>query len=208
MKRHILHRGLAGGSLATLLASGVAIAAPSSTTDGLSPFPSSLPARCQPLARVPSSARTSAPDMAAHVSVAMCMAETALAGVTPDATGAATGAAIDASVERLDAAIAPSISILDQVIRLGDPYFVLLAQNAEQDLYSGLVVRMRGADRGATAADPTLETRLLPWESKAHVAAEAVVDLSREHPELAKADAVMANIIRDDTALVGQVASN
>lgn len=119
---------------------------------------SSLPTRCRALTVVPPSARISAPELAAHVSVASCMAEEAMSGLAlwPDA----------ASIAALDAAAAPSLAMLDDVIEYGDARWMLVAEEAKADLLFGMIVRMRVVtdDPGDREA---LDAMLAPWLNEA-----------------------------------------
>src|SRR5215471_5690543 len=104
---------------------GLAAAAPV-----LAPLPRTQPARCEPLAKLPASATIPGPALAAHVSVATCMAVIAMNEIVP--------APDDASIARLNAAIAPSMALLDSVIGTGDPYWMIVAQDAKRGLYVGM----------------------------------------------------------------------
>jgi hypothetical protein len=113
-----------------------------------------LPERCRPLAAVPVSAVISDPDFAAHVSVASCLAEEALA--------AAPMRADAAGVAALDRAVAPALAILDDVIGHGDAHWRAFGEAAKADLYRGLAVRLRASvpsagDRSA------IEALVAPW---------------------------------------------
>jgi len=113
-----------------------------------------LPERCRPLAAVPQSATIPDPDFAAHISVANCSAEEAMAKLTPHAD--------QASMAALEAAAAPSLAILDDVIAHGDVRWSQMATDARSDLLVGMVVRMR-----IVANDPSdrdgLEAKLARW---------------------------------------------
>ncbi len=119
---------------------------------------SNLPARCRALAVVPPSARISDPDFGAHVSVANCMAEEAMSGLAlrPDV----------ASIAALDAAAAPSLAVLDDVIEHGDAGWMLVAEEAKADLLFGMVVRMRIVT-GDSGDHEALDAMLAPWLNEA-----------------------------------------
>jgi hypothetical protein len=151
-------------------------------------LPGDLPAQCQPLAEIPASARTPGPGTAAHISVANCVAEVAMNQLTvrPD---------ID-SLAELGAAVAASMDMLDDVIRLGDPYWNVIAQNAKHDLYVGMIVRTRVSLDGDVSAHEELEAELAPWRDDASRAIDAIAAIAVEDPTLAKRDAVIADIVR------------
>lgn len=148
-----------------------------------------LPARCRPLAVVPPSARSSDPDLAAHVSVANCLAEEAMAGLVlgPD----------PASIAALDAAAAPSLAILDDVLEHGDVRWEPVADAAKADLFYGMVVRLRIAtEQGDGGA---LEARLVPWldqASQADLRRERAVARRLEHDRDMR-DAARAEVAAD-----------
>lgn len=175
-------------ALVLCTSAGLASAAPAPPT-GLAPLPTSLPPRCQPLAHVPASATIPGPTIAAHVSVANCLAE--------DAMNALSLSPSAASIAQLNAAVAPSLALLDGVIRTGDPYWELVAQDAKRDLYSSMIVRVRRtlpADDASARA--SLEPRLTAWQASESRAETAMADLGRAHPDLARRDAVVAGIAR------------
>ena len=147
-------------------------AGPSAAPNGSSLRPlvvSELPERCKQLADVPASATISDPAFAAHVSVANCRAEEAMAQVAlrPDAV----------SIAALDAAARPSVEILDDVIAHGTARWRLLADTAKADLYRGMAVRMRVAMSGREA--PTsVEASLTSWLDRASRASHDASDVA------------------------------
>ena len=148
-----------------------------------------LPAGCRTLARVPASARTSDPDFAAHLSVASCMAETAMAGIalSPD----------DAGIAALNAAAAPSVTILDDVIAQGDPRWKLIAEESLGDLDVGMMVRLRTVGSSDANARAQLEPKLTPWRDHAEQAFREVAAIAAAHTDLVNKDAVVASAIRE-----------
>jgi hypothetical protein len=166
---------LAGFTSIGILAATLAQAAPpDEARSPLQPIAiAELPAHCQALAVTSPSARIVDPDFAAHISVANCLAEDAMAklALQPD----------PASVAALQAAAGPSLAILDDVIDHGDPHWKLLADMAKADLYTGMVVRMRVAN-----SDPLdhakLEPRLVPWLDGASRATEQARELALTEP--------------------------
>ena len=166
---------------------GVATAAPVSSPK-LAPLPQALPKRCEPLAQLPASATIPGPALSAHVSVARCMAMVAM--------GEIVAAPDDASIARLNAAVAPSIVLLDSVIGAGDSYWVMVAQDAKRGLYIGMIVRVRASlvDADSRAHD-ALEVKLAPWQTEVSRATRAIIELDRSDPELAKRDPVVAGVL-------------
>lgn len=173
----------------------VALSPSASASPRLSPFPSSLPAQCVPLSLVPRSATIALPNIAAHVSVANCLAETAMNGamITPDSS----------SVARLNDAVRPSLAMLDEVIALRDPYWTAIAEDAKRDLFESLVVRERVS---ALIPDLTLETALMPWQERAKESRDAIAKVIHDQPSIASRDAVIANVVRDTERTDARVA--
>lgn len=150
-----------------LLVTAIVISSSSAFANPLAPLPAKLPNNCASLAVVPASATIPGPTLAAHVSVANCLAEAAMNALTisPDAL----------SISRLDAAVAPSVAILDDVISTGDPYYKKVAQEAKLDLYDSMIVRERASrTKSDVASIDALETKLDPWRALADRAANAI----------------------------------
>jgi hypothetical protein len=165
---------------------GSAAAAPVSPK--LAPLPRTLPERCEPLAKLPASATIPGPALAAHVSVATCMAVVAMNEIAP--------APDDASIARLNAAVAPSLALLDSVIGFGDPYWMIVAQDAKRGLYVAVLVRERSSLREADAhARNALELKLTPWLTEVLRATAAITELAQSDPELARRDPLVAGIV-------------
>jgi hypothetical protein len=181
-----MHRILIGGIVSALFATvSIATAAPSET---LAPFPQPLPARCELLAQVPASATIPGPALGARVSVASCIADIAMSEIVPTPD--------DASIARLNAALAPAIALLDNVIRIGDPHWKVIAQDAKRSLYLGAIYRERASLTNADhPARDALEAKLAPWQAEVSRATVAIVELGRSDPELAKRNAVLAGIM-------------
>lgn len=185
-----MHHLTLSSALAILVTAGTAAAAPASK--GPPPLPAHLPPGCQPLAAAPPSAKVEGPILAAHLSVASCLAEHALAAltVTPD----------DASIAAMRQAVAPAEAILDGVIAVGDPYWTLLAEDARRDLAVGLAVRVRTSLAGDDpAARLALEDRIAPWLADAASAAQVMAALGKAHPDLATRDPVVAGALGRST---------
>jgi len=199
-QERVMHRLSLGLIPALVLGASVASAAPVSVP-GLATLPNAGPANCVALARVPSSALIPGPALAAHVSVANCMAEAAMnaLALTND----------EASIAKLDGAVASSIELLDNVIRIGDPYWKVVAEDAKRDTYVGMIVRERiTIPKGDVIARAALELELAPWQAEAKHATEAIAELSHEQPTLTRRDPMIAGIIgrAGDAHRTGQVA--
>jgi hypothetical protein len=181
-----MHRFIFAGIVSCLGLAATAASAAPATPPGLAPLPRTLPPRCQPVAQIPASARIPDPALGAHISVANCMAEVAMNAldVQPDA----------ASIARFDAAVAPSLAMLDNVIRVGGPYWNVIAEDARRDLYVGMIVRERQSVTDAASRED-LEARLGPWQDGAARSIDAIAALARSNPELARRNAVIGYVI-------------
>lgn len=176
-----MHRLVLSASFATLVLGVTAASAAPATVPGLAPLPASLPERCAAVAHVPPSATIPGPALSAHVSVANCLAESAMNALTLSSD--------DASIAALDHAVAPSLAILDNVIRVGDPHWKVIAEDAKRDLYVGMIVRERATVPGSdVAARSTLEPKLARWQSDAQDAIAAIEQLRHANPRLAQRD--------------------
>ncbi len=159
--------------LTIVLGASVASASPA-----LARLPSKMPARCVPLAVIPASATISGPAFSAHVSVANCLAE--------DAMNAAAASPDDAAIARLDAAVAPSLAILDDVIRVGDAPWRLAAEKAKRDIYVSMIVRERITVPGIdVAGHAALEPKLARWQREETEADTAIAQLTSPAPQTA-----------------------
>ena len=158
-----------------------------------------IPERCKPLTK-----QASAPDLAlaysTRIALASCMAERAVAPLALCDCGA--------SVMAIDAAVAPALALLDDVIASAEPALQVIAEDTLGQLHAGFAVRMRatlpavgpsaGADELALRdmRAKTLEAQLAPWHEAAMASFEHVVELAKAHPELAR-NAAAATAIRD-----------
>lgn len=166
---------------------------------GLSPLPSQLSTRCARLAQIPRSSEIALPVFAAHVSVANCTAEEAMnrLSLAPD----------DASIDRLNTAVAPSIAMLDEVISAGSPYWKMVAEDAKRDIYVGMVVRMRSSIPDADLAKhDALEPKLARWIDEGEKSRSAVTALAGQHPEVSGRDVVVAGIVERNSTTRSRVA--
>lgn len=171
--RHAFLAGVVPLALSTLAVAQPAPSAPGARSQ-LRPLPiSELPERCRELATVPASALIAEPDLAAHVSVASCRAE--------DAMGQLALRRDMPSIAALDAAVQPSLQILDDVIEHGTARWQLIAGVAKADLYRGMVVRMRNVVPGGNAPG-NFEATLTTWLDGASRASREAADIGRREP--------------------------
>lgn len=119
---------------------------------------------CKDLASVPADATAPQLQLAAKITLANCTAEANFAQltVTPD----------DAGMQALAAAAKPSIDLLDDVIRSGDPTMTPIARAARADLYQGMAVRMRDS---IPPVNMTTTGGLLAAHDNEHAAIEAKI---------------------------------
>ena len=202
-------RIVSGVSLASLaMLAGTAAADPLHALDE-----GKVPPGCRTLEGSP--APTFQLQLARRISVATCMA-----GIQLDAAQRTlhdTGAAIEA----LGDAVSPSITLLDEVIQVGDPAAAIVAERAKGDLYIALAVRLRNT---IPPIDPTTVGIALQKHDDAHAAIEPAVrpwiqagdraflhatQLAQAHPELTPNPVLTAALqisteMLDDTrAIVG-----
>ncbi len=176
-------------SFAPVLCFGASIASATPVVvAGLPPLPQILPTRCEPLSRVPASATIPGPMIAAHISVANCLAEVAMNELI--------FAPNTASIEQVDGAVASAVALFDDVIRLGEPYWTVIAQDAKRDLYLGMVIRERASLlAGDPAAHAVLESKLGPWKDDAARAQAAIASVVKANPELGQRDPVIGHAV-------------
>lgn len=147
----------------------------------------------------------------------------ATAAVSPDARLAYATCLADASASKLslidghesvlalEAAIAPSLGLFDEVIALATPSYQLLAHHAKLRVYLAMAGRMlasvpQPAQSTSAAAElaasrrQIVELMIEPWREQIRVDAQAVIDLAKKHPELAK-NRVAANAILESRKL-------
>jgi hypothetical protein len=156
------------------------------------------PARCRPMIK-----RTQAPSMtqqlAARIALASCIAEAAVQPLQ----------LIDGpeSVLAIEEAVKPAFALLDNVIDVGDAGVKIIALRTRADLYGQMSAKMRmsvpplvtNTPEAAALHDTRkqiVEGMIEPWRELARSNHQAIVDLGRHHPELAK-NAVARTAIRD-----------
>jgi len=158
-----------------------------------------VPESCKPLAKQ-ALAQSLTAALTARVSLATCMADRAIAPLVLCDCGE--------SILAVDAAIAPAIAVLDNVIEVGDPAMQVIGEHAEGKLYAGFATRLLATlpSPGPGASDTelalrdlrkqALEAQLAPWREAAMTAFQHVVEIARSHPEAAS-NATAASAIRD-----------
>jgi hypothetical protein len=172
--------------------------------------PQTVPDACKPLMK---SARSPNLPVAvpARISLASCMADRAVSSLSLcDCAD---------SIQALDAAVAPAIAILDDAIAAGDPAAQVIGEHTEGQLYAGLSIRLHATvPRVNPGASPeevalhdvrteTLEAQLAPWREAANTAFQAVIEVAKAHPDVAR-NPVVATAVRDsEQRLAADVAS-
>jgi hypothetical protein len=114
-----------------------------------------------------------------------------------------------ASIERVNEAIAPMMATLDAVIEQGDAYAQLVAAYTKGDLLFGLQQRLRDAvpsmnEQMSLAAiqdieqrHRALEPKLSPWRREGNTAFLRVIAMGQANPRLTKDNPVVQYMIRD-----------
>jgi hypothetical protein len=188
--------------LASLCVAASAHASPAKTVLA----PQLLPAQCRLVAEVPASAQIQRPVFEAKISTADCLAIVALRKATDQHT--------QAGVVSLEAALAPSLALLDDTIANGDPESQIIATNAKADLLVGLDVYLAGSvSRVGTMTGTDLaeylrridEAHLLarPWRERGVAAYHDVDRLvhTATGQELAGSNSAIMFIAREATRL-------
>jgi hypothetical protein len=169
-----------------------------------------VPPPCSALAR-----QALAPNLpaalSARISLAGCMSEQAIAPIALCDCGE--------SIAAIDAAVAPAIAILDDVISNADPATQVIAEHAEGQLYAGFVQRLIatlpaiGAGAGEAEVSlremrrQTLEAQLGPWRETAMTSFQHVVELVKQHGELTRNPAVASAARDSEQRLAATVAT-
>ncbi|MGE0404347.1 MAG: hypothetical protein AB7T06_46995 [Kofleriaceae bacterium] len=174
-----------------------AVAAPSAP-DGTADPLANLPKKCEPFVK-----RMATPNatiaMSARISLATCMADVRLAPLELLDT--------QESMLEVEAAIAPSFGLLDDVIARGDQQHQLLAHHAKMIVVQQAATRMLASV--PPAAQPTVEAAQLrdsrralveqmiqPWRQQIADEARAANAIAKANPALAK-NASVAIALRD-----------
>jgi hypothetical protein len=163
-----------------LLCSMVAVANAQSTTPTVEPR--TLPAPCRTVAEVPGDAATITAHLDATISAANCTAMNHLHALKLTAT--------QASADAIDAAIAPSLQLLDLVVHNGDLPAQIIAQHAIGDVYQGATTAMRATGREGDAFTGR-------WQLKAQAAYSEAVRLGEQIPDRVGTNGVLAFAVSD-----------
>jgi hypothetical protein len=163
--------------------------------------------RCKPLAK-----RAAVPSLAQQLS-----ARIALAGCIADARIEPLSL-IDGqeSVLAIQEAVQPAFAMLDEVVDAGDASIKVMALRAKADLYGQMSMKMMNTVPGATNTTPEAaslrETRrqivdgmVAPWRERMRESHQAIVDLGKKHPELAR-NPVVQTAIRESERQLAQLA--
>jgi hypothetical protein len=155
-----------------------------------------LPERCKVLAK-----RTTVPSLVQQLS-----ARIALATCLADARGSALQL-IDGpeSVLALEQAAEQAFAILDNVVDAGDPAAKIMALRAKADLYAAMSARMASTVPPAASATAEaaalrdtrrhiVEGMTLPWRDRGRELHEAIIELGRKNPQLARNPVAQAAI--------------
>jgi hypothetical protein len=160
---------------------------------------SRLPERCRSVAQIPTSARSADPAFGARVSAASCSADEALSKVPVSDS--------DATIQAMDAAAAPSLAMLDDVIAKGDSRWKFVAQYAKADLLFGMQSRVRssippiGLDTPLDTArqieqrHTVLEPKLTRWNTAATNALQSATDIARGDPEVVRSNPIIQTML-------------
>lgn len=211
-------RSLASFFTLTLLAP-AALAAPAAPAPApVAPPPVTLvsidtnkvPEACKPIVK-----NTHGPALAtalsARLSLVSCMAEQALVPLALCDCGE--------SIEQVNAAVAPALVILDDVIANGDVATRAIAQHTKGDLHTGFATRLTATLPRPAAGAPesevalrdlraqNLEAQLTPWRDTARDSYQAIVDLAKAHPELTRNPVATAALRDSQQRLAANVAS-
>jgi hypothetical protein len=141
-----------------------------------------LPAPCRTVAEVPKDAATLTVHLDATISAANCTAMNHLHALKLTPT--------QASADAIDQAIAPSLDLLDMVVKNGDVPAQIVAQHAIGDIYQGAVVTMRSTGREADAFTGR-------WQLKAQAAYSEVARLAEQIPDRVATSSVLAFAVSD-----------
>lgn len=157
-----------------------------------------LPERCKPIAKranVPSRAQ----QLTGRIALASCLADARASGLE----------LIDGqeSVIALEQAAEQSFAMLDNVAEVGDAGVKVSALRAKADLYTTLAAKLAATVPPALDATPEsaalhdmrrqiVDGMIQPWRDRNREAHQAIVDLARAHPELAR-NPVAQTAIRD-----------
>jgi hypothetical protein len=183
-------------------------AAPGASAVGLSPVVvDETPESCRELAKLAGSTSKNA-ALSARISLATCIAD--------QKTKELVLCDCEQSVLDVNAAIDPSLAMLDEVYMHGDTTLKILARHAQGQLLASFSSRMLATVPPPATSHPDAialrDTRLMmlrplidPWQVRAQGAFAEVDKLARANPQLAKNTAVVA-AVRSSREKLSQVA--
>jgi len=169
----------------------------------------SVPEACRSLAKQAIAQRVPA-AFATRISLASCMADRAIEPLPLCDCGE--------SIAAVDAAVAPAIAVLDDVIANADPATAMIAAHAEGQLYAGFATRLlatlprpgpEASEAEAALHDVRkqgLDAQLAAWRDTAMSAFQRTVELAKAHPELANRPVVAAAVRDSEQQLAADVA--
>lgn len=155
-----------------------------------------VPDACKGLAKTGASASVNQ-ALSARTSLAVCLAD--------QKTKPLVLCDCEQSVREIEAAIQPSLDMLDEVFALGDPAQQVLARSAQGEMLQSLATRMlatvpapvNGSPEAISLHDTRvqlLQPLIAPWQQQAQAAFAAVDQLAKKNPQLAKNQAVVAAV--------------
>jgi len=192
--------------LSLVLVASPVLAAPSAAIDL-----AKVPQQCRAVSAIPRSAAIAAPAFSARVSAASCMAD----GVLADRTLVDD----EASIARADAAAAPLMATLDDVVAHGDAREQLVAEYTRGNLLFGLQSRLRASippinDQTSLKAAQAIEQRhamlepkLARWNSRAIDAFRRVVAIAQANPNVLTRDPVAQYMAQEAARVYGLIAA-
>lgn len=165
--------------------------------------PAEIPEPCRDLAKLADSPSKNQ-ALSARTSLATCLAD--------QKTKPLVLCDCEQSVRDIEAAMQPSLDMLDEVFALGDPAQQILARHAQGEMLQSFATRMLAtvppplnSSEQAIALHDTrlamLSPLVQPWQQQAHAAFSAVDKLARANPQLAKNQAVLAAVRTSRTRL-------
>ena len=155
-----------------------------------------VPVPCKELAKAADSPSVNQ-ALSARTSLAVCLAD--------QKTKPIVLCDCEQSVREIEAAIQPSLDMLDEVFTMGDAAQQILARSAQGEMLQSFATRMLGTVPppldGSPEAVALHDTRIqmlqplvAPWQQQAQAAFAAVDQLARKNPQLTKNQAVVAAV--------------
>jgi hypothetical protein len=155
-----------------------------------------IPEACRSFAKL-SESPSKAQALSARISLASCLAT--------EKTKPIVLCDCEQSINEVNEALDPSLTMLDDVVAAGDPAMQILARHSQGEILSGFVQRMLATVPPAASAAPEAqalrETRLAmlqplvqPWQERAQAAYAELDKIARANPQLAKNQAVAAAV--------------